>query len=64
MPLDNASIVAAFREYLRTGQDKFALEVSGVRYQASFTNFPPLLENPGKWLWWSLKMISSARLKP
>lgn len=62
--LDNASIVAAYREYLRTGQEKFSLEVGGVRYHASFTNSPPLLGNRGKWSWWSLKMISSARLKP
>ena len=27
--LDNASIVTAYREYLRTGQEKFALEADG-----------------------------------
>lgn len=44
--LDIASIVAAYREYLRTGQEKFSLEVGGVRYHASFTNFPPSFGKP------------------
>jgi len=44
--LDNPSIVAAYREYLRTGQEKFSLEVGGVRYHASFTNFPPSFGKP------------------
>ncbi len=44
--LDNASVVAAYRENLRTGQEKFSLEVAGVRYHASFTNFPPSFGKP------------------
>jgi hypothetical protein len=44
--LDNASIVTAYREYLKTGQEKFSLEADGVRYHASFTNFPSSFGKP------------------
>ena len=44
--MDNASIGAAYREYLQTGQGKFAMEGGGVRYSASFTNFPPIFGKP------------------
>ena len=44
--LDNPSIVAAYREHLRTGREKLALEVAGVNYLASFTNFPSSFGKP------------------
>jgi adenylate cyclase len=38
--MDNASIAAAYREYLQTKKEKVAVAVAGERYRASFTNFP------------------------
>jgi adenylate cyclase len=46
--LDNRSVVAAYREYVKTGREEFALEVSGERYRASFNTFPPSFGKPWK----------------
>ncbi len=44
--LDNLGIVAAFREYRRTGREKIAVEAGGETYRASFTNFPASFGKP------------------
>ena len=44
--LNNPIIVTAYRKYRSTGQKKLVLEADGVRYHASFTNFPPSFGKP------------------
>lgn len=46
--LDNRNVVEAYREYMKTGRQEFALEVGGERYRASFTDFPPAFGKPWK----------------
>ena len=46
--MDNPAIVAAFQEYLKTGQAEFAFKTRGARYRASFTEFPASFGKPWK----------------
>ncbi len=40
--MDNPALVAAFQEYLKTGQAEFAFKKRGARYRASFTDISRL----------------------